>query len=81
MAKLSKDLLSDEERIRAFMILSKYRDIVLDLSRYAYYEKKANTTKSPAGLFNREDTQTNLNEVGWLINKLEKFITIRYLSH
>jgi hypothetical protein len=72
MAKLSKDLLSDEERIRAFRIQSRFKDIVRDLSRYAYYEKKANTTKSPAGLFSRKDTQTNLNEVGWLINKLRE---------
>lgn len=72
MAKISKDLLSDEERIRAYRILSKFPDIRRDLARYGYYEKKVTATKSPISLFSREDTHTSLNEVGWLINKLRE---------
>jgi hypothetical protein len=72
MAKLSKDLLSDEKRIRAFSILSKFQDIVRDLVKYGYYGKKANASNPLADIFSREDTQTNLNEVGWLISKLRE---------
>jgi hypothetical protein len=42
MTKISKDLLSDDERIRAYVILSKFPDIRRDLARYGYYEKKGN---------------------------------------
>jgi hypothetical protein len=52
MAKLSKDLLSDEERIRAFRIQSRFQDIVRDLSRYAYYEKTTTPTHNIEKLFN-----------------------------
>jgi hypothetical protein len=35
-----EDLLSDEERIRAYMILSRFPDNRRDLARYGYYEKR-----------------------------------------
>jgi hypothetical protein len=35
-------------------------------------KKKETATKSLTGLFSREDTQTSLSEVGWLINKLRE---------
>jgi hypothetical protein len=40
MAKISKDLLSDNDRIMAYQILSKFPDIRRDLARYGYYEKR-----------------------------------------
>ena len=72
MTKISKDLISDDERIIAYQILSKLSDIRRDLTRYGYYEKKGTATKSPTELFSREDTETSLNEVRWLINKLRE---------
>jgi hypothetical protein len=72
MSKISKDLLSNEERIKAFRILSGFPDIARELARYGYYERKKTETNFPTILFGREDTQTNLNEVGWLINKLRE---------
>lgn len=35
-------------------------------------KKKETATKSPTKLFSREDTETSLNEVRWLINKLRE---------
>lgn len=72
MAKISKDLVSDNDRIRAYQILSKFPDIRRDLARYGYYEKKETITKSPVDLFSREETETSLNEVAWLIYKLRE---------
>jgi hypothetical protein len=72
MTKISRDLISDDERIIAYQILSKLPDIRRDLARYGYYEKKETATKSPTKLFSREDTETSLNEVRWLINKLRE---------
>lgn len=72
MAKISKDLLSDNDRIMAYQFLSKSPDTRRDLVRYGYYEKKETITKSPVDLFTREETETCLNEVAWLIDKLRE---------
>jgi hypothetical protein len=72
MAKISNDLLSDNDRIRAYQILSKFPDIRRDLARYGYYEKKETIAKSPVDLFNREEAESSLNEVTWLIDKLRE---------
>jgi hypothetical protein len=71
MTKISKDLLSDGDRIRAYHILSKFPDIRRNLARYGYYEKGI-VTRSPNDVFNRKDTETSLHEVRWLINKLRE---------
>ena len=40
MSKISKDLLSDVESIKAFRILSKFPDIARELARHGYYERR-----------------------------------------
>lgn len=72
MAKISKDLLSDDERIRAYTILSQFPTIRRDLARYGYYEKGTHVTASPEATFNRENTEPELHKVNWLINKLRE---------
>ncbi|HZD36321.1 MAG TPA: hypothetical protein VE130_14055 [Nitrososphaeraceae archaeon] len=72
MAKISKDLLSDGERVRAYTILSQFPRIKRDLARYGYYEKGWHITASPDTVFNKENTETDLNKVSWLISKLRE---------
>jgi hypothetical protein len=71
MTKISSEILSDDDKIRIYDVLSKFPDIRRDLARYGYYEKEG-VTKSPYDVFNKEDTKTSLNEVGFLINKLRE---------
>ena len=73
MVKISKDILSDNERIKVYDILSKFPNIRRNLASYGHYEKgKEVVAKSPSDVFNREDTQNSLNEVSWLIDKLRE---------
>ena len=71
MTKISKEILSNEERIKAYDIISKFPNIRRDLARYGYYQK-GTVTGSPIDLFNREDTVSSLHEVSWLTNKLRE---------
>jgi hypothetical protein len=48
-----------------------FPNIRRDLARYGYYEKEG-ATKSPSEVFNKDDTKTSLDEVGFLINKLRE---------
>src|SRR5918994_3145367 len=52
MAKISSDLLSDDEKIKAYNILSSFPKIKRDLVRYGYHEKGTNVTTSPEAAFN-----------------------------
>jgi hypothetical protein len=74
MAKISNDLLSDDEKIKAYNILSSFPKIKRDLVRYGYHEKGTNVTTSPEAAFNldRENTEVDLRRVSWLINKLRE---------
>lgn len=74
IAKISSDLISDDERIRAYNILSAFPYIKRELVRYGYYEKGTNVTTSPEAVFNldRENTEADLYKVSWLINKLRE---------
>jgi hypothetical protein len=72
MAKISNVLLSNDERIKAYNILSQFPDIRRDLARYGYYEKGTHIAASPNAAFNREHTESDLHEVSWLINKLRE---------
>jgi hypothetical protein len=71
MKKISSEILSDDDKIRLYNILSKFPNIRRDLARYGYYEKEG-VTKSPSEIFNKDDTKTSLDEVGLLINKLRE---------
>jgi hypothetical protein len=57
MAKISKALLSNDERIKAYDILSQFPEIKRDLASYGYYEKGTHVTASPNAAFNRENTE------------------------
>jgi hypothetical protein len=74
LAKISTDLLSNDERIKAYNILSAFPKIKRDLVRYGYYEKGTNITISPKPVFNldQENTEVDLRKVNWLINKLRE---------
>jgi hypothetical protein len=72
MAKISNVLLSNNERIKVYNILSQFPDIRRDLARYGYYEKGTHIAASPNAAFNRENTESDLHEVSWLINKLRQ---------
>jgi hypothetical protein len=72
MNKISKALLSNEERIKAYNILSQFPNIKRDLARYGYYERETYVTASPKAAFNRQNTETDLHKVSWLINKLRE---------
>jgi hypothetical protein len=69
--KISSEILSDDDKVRVYDVLSKFPNIRGDLARYGYYEKEG-VTKSPYDVFNKDDTKTSLNEVGFLINKLRE---------
>jgi hypothetical protein len=71
MAKISNDLLSDDYKIKAYDILIKIQNNKRDLARYGYYEK-GTVTRSPIEIFNRKDTETSLNEIGWLVDRLRE---------
>jgi len=70
---ISNDILSNDDKVKIFSILSKFPDIRRELARYGYYEK-GSLTKSPTAdeVFNRNDTKTSLNEASFLINKLRE---------
>jgi len=74
MAKISSDLLSDDERIKVYNILNAFPKIKRDLVRYGYYEKGTNLTTSLEAAFNldQENTEVDLRKVSWLINKLRE---------
>jgi len=74
MAKISSDLLSDDERIKVYNILNAFPKIKRDLIRYGYYEKGTNLTTSLEAAFNldQENTELDLRKVSWLINKLRE---------
>ena len=46
MNKISKALLSNEERIKAYNILSQFPNIKRDLARYGYYERETRNMSS-----------------------------------
>ena len=71
MTKISKEILSNDERIRAYDIISKFLNIRRDLARYGYYQK-GTLTRSPIDVFNRKDTESSLHEISWLTNKLRE---------
>ena len=71
MKKVSSEILSDDDKIRVYDILSKFPNNRRDLARYGYYEKEG-VTKSLSEVFNKDDTKNNLDEVGFLINKLRE---------
>src|SRR5919108_3079427 len=71
MDKISKDILSDNEKIRVYDTLSNFPNTKRNFARYGHYEKgKEGVTKYPSDIFNRKDTENSLNEVRWLIDKL-----------
>jgi hypothetical protein len=70
--QISNVLLSYDERIKAYNILNQFQDIRRDLARYGYYEKGIHLTASPIAAFNRENTESHLHEVSWLVNKLRE---------
>jgi hypothetical protein len=74
MAKISTDLLSNDERIKAYNILSSFPKIKRDLVRYGYYDKETSITISPEAAFNldQKNTELDLDKVRWLINKLRE---------
>jgi len=74
MAKISTDLLSNDERLKAYNILSTFPKIKRDLVRYGYYEYGTNITISPEAAFNidQKNTELDLSKVSWLINKLRE---------
>jgi hypothetical protein len=69
--KISSDILSDDDKIRVYDVLSKFPNIRRNLARYGYYEKEG-VTKSLSSVFNKDDTKTSLDEVSFLINKLRE---------
>jgi hypothetical protein len=74
MAKISTDLLSNDERIKAYNILSSFPKIKRDLVRYGYYDKETSITISPEAAFNldQKNTELDLDKVRWLIDKLRE---------
>jgi hypothetical protein len=56
LKKISSEILSDDDKIRVYDILSKFPDIRRDLAIYGYYEQEG-VTKSPYDIFN--NIQTN----------------------
>ncbi len=69
--KISSEILSDDDKIRIYDVLSKFPDIRRDLARYGYYEKEG-ATQSPSDIFNKDNTENNLKEISFLVNKLRE---------
>jgi hypothetical protein len=74
MAKISSDLLSNDERIKAYNIIRAFPITTRELVRYGYYENDIYETTSPDAALNlnRENTGADLDKVSWLINKLKE---------
>ena len=72
MAKISNELLSEDERIRVYNILSGIPNIRRDLAWYGYCGKGTNVPASPEDAFNRESTEADLLKVSWLMSKLRE---------
>lgn len=77
MTKISSDLLSNDERVKAYNIIKAFPKIKLDVARYGYYEKSRYATTSTTSLYDvfnpdRENTEADLRKVSWLINKLRE---------
>lgn len=75
MKKISSDLLSDDERKKAYNILTTFPKIKQDLVKYGYYENGTDvTTSSLEAICNldRNNTEADILKVGWLINKLRE---------
>ncbi len=77
--KISSEILSDDDKVRVYDVLSKFPNIRRNLARYGYYEKEG-VTKSPSDVFNKDDTKTSLNEVGFLINKLREIYYYQFFE-
>lgn len=71
MAQISGDLLTSQEKTKAYEILTKFPEIRRTLATYGYYEK-GKTMEPPSKVFNRQDTQADLNDVRWMVNKLRE---------
>jgi hypothetical protein len=69
--KISSEILSDDDKVRVYDVLSKFPNIRRDLARYGYYGKEG-VSKSFSSVFNKDDTETSLDEVSFLIDKLRE---------
>jgi hypothetical protein len=69
--QISGDLLSAADKAKAAGILTRFPEIRRDLARYGYYEK-GKVTQTPASVFTKTDTEKDLKDVEWLVNKLRE---------
>ena len=74
IAKISSYLLSGDERVKVYNILSSFPKIKRDFIRYGYYEKVTKLPISPEAEFklDRENTEADLRKVSWLTSKLRE---------
>jgi hypothetical protein len=74
IAKISSDLLSEDERRNAYNILSSFSHIRQDFVRYGYYEGVPGVPPSPEAAFHldRENTEADMHKVSQLISKLRE---------
>jgi hypothetical protein len=74
IAKISSYLLSGDERVKVYNILSSFPKIKRDFIRSGYYEKVTKLPTSPEAEFklDRENTEADLRKVSWLTSKLRE---------
>jgi hypothetical protein len=74
IAKISSYLLSGDERVKVYNILSSFPKIKRDFIRCGYYEKVTKLPTSPEAEFklDRENTEADLRKVSWLTSKLRE---------
>lgn len=74
IAKISSYLLSGDERVKVYNILSSFPKIKQDFIRSGYYEKVTKLPTSPEAEFklDRENTEADLRKVSWLTSKLRE---------
>ena len=74
IAKISSYLLSGNERVKVYNILSSFPKIKQDFIRSGYYEKVTKLPTSPEAEFklDRENTEADLRKVSWLTSKLRE---------
>jgi hypothetical protein len=74
IAKISSYLLSGDERVKVYNILSSFPKIKRDFIRYGCYKKVTKLPTSPEAEFklDRENTEADLRKVSWLTSKLRE---------
>ena len=72
MSQISEDLITGDERIKIYNILTKFPEIRRELAIYGYYEWKGKQISPPSKVFAKESVKEDLEAVSYLVNRLRR---------